>query len=73
MEHIFKKHTSHYKFIDSYKQSPMKMDTSCPKYSNRHNNSKHKSDKLYTQFSSSSRINNKVTVSGHQSPNKNKH
>lgn len=70
MEHPFKKHMSHYKFIDYFRQSPVKIDASSyHKYTNRVSN-KHKSDKLYTQISSSSRATNKISVSTHQSPSK---
>lgn len=70
MEHTFKKHMSHYKFIDYFKQSPIKMDASYHKYANRKSTAKHKSDKLYTQISSSSRATNKISASSHQSPSK---
>jgi NAD-dependent DNA ligase len=72
MEHVFKKHMSHYKFIDYFKNSPAKVDASYQKPSNRNSTIKHKSDKLYTQVSSSSRGTNKVSASRHQSPAKQK-
>lgn len=57
---------SNYKFIDYFRHSPIKTP-SCPKSA-----PKHKSDKLYTQ-TSSSRITNKVSVSTHHSPGRPKH
>ena len=68
MEHTFKKHASHYRLSDCSKQSPAKGDTAKPH--TRKSTPKHKTDKLYTQFSSSSRMNNKISASTHHSPSK---
>lgn len=70
MEQSFKRYVSNHKLFDSYKVTPNIMEMSYSK-SNKKNSNKQKHSKLYTQ-ASSSRINNKLSISIQQSPKKNK-
>lgn len=71
MEQSFKKNVSYHKLFDSYQMSPNTYDYSYSKTSQKKSLPKQKHSKLYTQ-TSTSRINNKLSISIQQSPQKNK-
>jgi len=71
MEQSFKKYGSNHKLFDTHKLTPNIFDFSYSRSSHKKNNNKQKHSKLYTQ-ASSSRINNKLSISIQQSPHKHK-